>query len=119
MRTNSSMTVYSKSVVGGVDSWSRFIIPAVEWENARIATTLQAGGTIEGDKVSVFIPITPNNFTINPGDYIVKGSVYDDISSTFTISDLKRKYSTAAVVREVNKLDFGSPALQHWEIGAN
>lgn len=118
MKTNTSMTIYSKSVADHVEIWTRSTVDAVEWENAKIANSM-ASGVIEADKVVVYVPFTQGEINVKPEDYLVRGKVTDEISSQFTISDLRKKYADVVVVRSVNRLDFGSSALQHWQIGAN
>jgi hypothetical protein len=123
MRTNSALTLYSKSIVAGDEVWVRSVVDAVEWENADIAgnsSRVGSAGVLEADQVTVFIAFTVAPVLIvNPGDYIVKGEVDDEIGPSFTITTLRRTYRDVAVVRRVNRLDFGSYEMQHWEIGAN
>ena len=123
MRTNTAMTLYSKAIVSGDEVWTRSVVSAVQWENADIANNssrVGSAGVLEADQVTVFIQfkVAPT-LIINPGDYIVKGEVDDEINSQFTITNLRRTYRDVAVVRRVNRLDFGSYEMQHWEIGAN
>lgn len=118
MKTNCSLTIYSKSVVDHAEVWTRSAVGHALWENADIANAMRSG-VLEADKVVVFIPFSEGEITIKPGDYIVKGTVTDTISSSFTVTALRAKYDTnCAVVRSVNRLDVGSAAMQHWEIGA-
>lgn len=119
MKTNTSLTVYSRSIVSQAESWTRSVISEALWENAQIANAM-ASGVLEADRVTVYIPASVGTVTIKPGDYIVRGTVADVISPSFTISALRAKYpANCAVVRAVDRLDFGSEALQHWQIGAS
>lgn len=123
MRTNTPLTLYSKSIVNHDEAWTRSVVSAVQWENADIANNssrIGSAGTLEADQVVVFIAFTvAPGLVINPGDYIVAGEVDDEIDEGFTITALRLKYRDVAVVRRVNRLDFGSYAMQHWEVGAN
>lgn len=123
MRTNTAMTLYSKAIVAGDEVWTRSVVDAVEWENADIANNssrVGSAGVLEADQVTVFIAFSvAPNLVINPGDYIAMGELDDEITSGFTITNLRRTYRDVAVVRRVNRLDFGSYAMQHWEVGAN
>lgn len=121
MLTNSSMTIYSRSVSGGEEAWTRSVVDAVEWEDSRMARVARTG-VLESDRVVVFIPLRQGEtaMTINPGDYLVKGTVTDEISASFTITDLREAHpGQTAVVREVNDLGIGTGSLHHLQIGAN
>jgi hypothetical protein len=123
MRTNAGLTLYSKEIVSGDEVWTRSTVEAVQWENADIANNssrVGSAGVLEADQIVVYITfkVAPT-LAIKPGDYIVRGIVDDDIEDGFTITDLRRSYPDVAVVRRVNRLDFGSYEMQHWEIGAN
>lgn len=117
MRTNTALTLYSKSISNHAEVWTRSTIPAAEWENTDIANSA-AFGVEKADKVSIFIPL--GTWTIHPEDILVKGIVSDTVNaSSFTVSDLRAKYEDVVVVRSANKLDFGSAPMRHWEVGAN
>lgn len=117
MRTNTAVTLYSKSISARAEVWTRSVIPAAEWENTDIANSA-AFGVEKADKVTIFAPL--GSWVIRPEDVMVKGVVTDSVnSSSFTISDLRAKYEDVVVVRSANKLDFGSTAMRHWEVGAN
>jgi len=123
MRTNTAMTLYSKAIVNHDEVWTRSVVNAVQWENADIANNssrVGSAGVMEADQVVVYIPfIIAPDLILNPGDYVVRGEVDDEIDTGFTITDLRKKYRDVAVVRRVNRLDFGSYEMQHWEVGAN
>jgi hypothetical protein len=116
MRTNTSVTLYEKSISNRAEVWTRSVIPAAEWENADIANSATFG-VERADKVTIFAPL--GVWEIQPEDILVKGTVTDAIGAQFTISDLRAKYPDTVVVRSANKLDFGSTSMHHWEIGAN
>lgn len=117
MQTNTSLTLYKRSVVNKAEAWTRVLVTNVHWENRKAANVL-ASGLMEADSISVFIPTYGRTVEINVSDVIVKGEVKDNITETFTMTDLRAKYSNVATVRSVDNYDFGSPAMRHLRIGA-
>lgn len=118
MRTNADCTLYTRDVYGGSESWTRKPIVGVFWENRKAANVLRSG-MLEADGVTVYIPQARGDFGITPGDVLVKGLVGDVINTTFTMTDLKAKYADVVTVRTVDRKDFGSQAMRHWQIGAS
>jgi hypothetical protein len=57
-------------------------------------------------------------WTLQEGDFVVKGFVTDEISSSFTISALQAKYPAVLSITSIDTMDMGSPAMSHWQIGA-
>ena len=117
LRTNTDCTLYKKSVVSGAETWTRQVIEDVFWEN-RKAANVNRSGLLEADSVAIYIPFARGSISIKPGDFVVKGSVSDEISGSFTITDLKAKYADVVRVRSVDTMDYGSAHMQHWQIGA-
>lgn len=120
MKTNSDLTIYHKSVDSSTrtEVWTAYQVNQILWENRKAANVIRSG-LLEADSVAVYVPFArelPDD--LKPGDVLVKGLVYDQIDSSFTISDLKRKYTDVVVVRSVDRMDYGSLHLQHWQIGA-
>lgn len=118
MKTPHDLTIYHKSISAGTEVWTRSQVKGVLWEDRKAANVIRAG-QLESDRVAVYIPLERGEINIQIGDVLVKGLVGDAISSTFTISDLKRKHPNVASVRSVDKMDYGSSHLQHYQIGAN
>lgn len=120
MQTNTDLTLYSRSIVSNAESWTRSVIQRVHWEN-RKAANQAATGLIEANKVTVYIPTLgrTEDITIKPEDVIVEGIVTKEITSSYTMSNLKKDYADVLVVKSVDRKDFGSPQLQHIEIGAS
>lgn len=116
MRTNTPVTLYSRSVSKGVENWSRSYISAAHWEN-RKAVNVIASGLLEADAVSVWIPDI--SISIKSGDIIVKGKIDKTISDTYTVSDLRKEFPYAVRVTSVDLYDFGSPNMRHLRIGAS
>lgn len=118
MKTPHNMTVYQKSIVSGAESWTRVQVVGVMWENLD-AVRVTANGTMQADDVSVFVPFSSAILSIKEGDVLVKGLVSDEISPSFTISALKKKYADVVTVRRVYTRDYGSKQMQHLQIGAS
>jgi len=118
MQTNTAATLYVKSVSSGEESWTRQAISAVFWENRKAANVIQSG-MLQADKVAVYIPFSVGSFTIKPGDVLVKGLATDEISASFTITDLKKAYSDVITVKSVDTMDYGSSHMQHLQIGGS
>lgn len=142
MLTNANATVYNKYVSAGAEVYQRTQIVdpdgdySVAWENRKGSNVLRTGGTIAADQAAIFIPMSdaPDGYTdpkawqalvtktgkwtLQVGDYIVKGLVTDAISGSFTISSLKAKYDDVLQISSVDTYDAGPEDLQHWQVGA-
>lgn len=138
------MTLYNRYLSSGVEMYQRTVITAVMWENRKAANVLASGGNIAADQATVYIPLARGAayvaptawlakssktgfWTLKPGDVIVRGAVTDEIHeavvgppavAAFRMSDLKAKYDNVLVITSVDTMDGGSPAMQHWQIGA-
>jgi len=136
MRTNSNLTVYNKHIDSETrgEIYQRTVIYDVAWENRKAANVL-AAGEIAADQAVIYIPkargddyLAPrawqaledktDNWTLQTGDFIVKGVVTDEITSEYTISDLKAEYDDVLRILSVDTMDIGSLSVQHWQVGA-
>lgn len=123
MQTNTDLTLYSKSVQGRTtEVWTRTVIENVHWET-RLAANQASTGLIDANKFRIYVPVynrkaTIEALSIKEGDVVVEGIVTKTISSEYGIKDLKSNYGEVGVVKSVDKKYFGSPRLQHIEIGA-
>lgn len=119
MRTNTDLTLYSKSIVASAEVYTRSVIAGVQWEDRRAANA-RLPGDVKADSIAVYIPMSHGGSGIAEGDLIVRGVVADEISGAFTPTSLKAKYpNTSGRVRTVDRMDLGSEALSHWQIGAS
>jgi hypothetical protein len=120
MKTNADLTLYMGGVnpVTRTEEWTRVQVRAVFWEDRKAANVLRSGN-LEADRVAVYIPLARGPLAIHVGDVLVKGLVEDEITESFTISDLKRKYADVVTIRSVDTMNYGSQALQHWQVGAS
>ena len=131
MLTEADCTIYNKYMVGRVDTWQRVQIEGVHWEQRHARE-----GNEDNDFTLVFIPFArgedylkprrwqvlsnkSEHWTLQIGDVIVKGLVSDElVAGTFTLSNLKAAYDDVLMIASVDTRDFGSSALQHWEVTA-
>jgi hypothetical protein len=120
MKTNADLTLYMGGVnpVTRTEEWTRVQVRAVFWEDRKAANVLRSGN-LEADRVAVYIPLARGPLALKIGDVMVKGLVSDEITQNFTMADLRRKYSDVATIRSVDTMDYGSPAMQHWELSAS
>ena len=130
MRTNADLTLYNKYLVNRVEVWQRVEILQVQWEQRHARNQNDSD-----DLATIYIPLargddylTPRNWqalgsksgywTLQVGDVVVKNLVEDEISVSTPLSLLKNTYDDVLVITSVDVRDFGSPDLQHWQVGA-
>jgi hypothetical protein len=118
MNPNADITAYLKDVnpVTRDEVYVRVQVRCVTWEERKAANVIKSG-LMEADRVTVYIPLD-RAINLKAGDVLVRGLVTDEISAGFTPTALLKKYPDHATVRSVDKMDRGSLALRHWEIGA-
>lgn len=126
MMTNTSMSVfnrYKEPFTSGV-SYKKHLIENVFWDDS-LGVNLDSGYE-NADKVNIFIPFDKNNlsnykepkqyngigWTLQNGDFIIKGDVVE--TEVNGIKDLK-SYEVFEIT-VIDKKDFGSPNMQHFEI---
>ena len=132
MYTNSNMTIYNKfyDKATRLDKYKRTIIRNVFFDETKASNRLQSG-LESADSVFVLVPFGSlpradyvpytafdgfaNNFTFNIGDMIIKGEVYDEITSKPT--DLDKLHETYTIT-SVDTKDFGSSHMRHIQLGA-
>lgn len=119
MKTNADLTLYSYTITeAGVETWTRFEIPNVVWQDSYSQNKLRSGA-VNADRVNVWIPINDRSFVLKEEDYIVKGIVEDVITSEFTISDLRQKYSNCMKITSVDVKDYAArKSMNHIRIMA-
>lgn len=120
MHTNTDMTLYSRSVSGGAEKWTRSVVYDVLWENRKAANVISSG-LLDANAVDVFIPLHGRSETISikAGDVIAEGIVTKSITTEYTISDLRKDYADVVTVKSVDRYDFGSSVMHHLHIGAS
>jgi hypothetical protein len=135
MRSNADLTIYNKYVgLDRIEVYQRTQIKAVTWENRKGSNVLRTGGQNAADQARVFIPLLRPNYlgpvawqnlpvktgkwTLQIGDFIVRGLIPDDLTAAFAASDLQSKYDDVLVISSVDRMDEGSLVMQHWMVGA-
>lgn len=118
--------VYDKT--SRLDKWVGTQINDVFWGDCKAANIIKAG-LENADSAMIYIPFdcqkqykkakafeeSPEGyFTLRPGDLIVKGLV--DFEGTDT--QIKAKFDDVVTITSVDTMDYGSPDMQHWEVGA-
>ena len=112
------MTIYHRSVLAGAESWSTPVqVQGVMWENRKGANVI-ASGLLAVNGVRVFVPFSHAALNAKVSDVLVKGLVSDVISTSFTMTDLRKKYPDVVTINSVDSKDFGSAVMQHVELGA-
>lgn len=129
MKTNTSMSVFNKYTDEEKNViFTKHLIDNVFWDDSKgINRNL---GYENADDVNVFIPknkndmsgyVEPkkykglnNTWTLENGDFIVKGNVEE--SSVMSIKELLKKYDNVFTISLVDDKDFGSANMQHFEI---
>ena len=137
MITNADLTIFNKHYdpTSKSEKYQRTQIVGVVWENRKAANVIKSG-LISADQVAIYIPFArganylqpiawqalsnkTGKWTLQIGDFVVKGLVNDSITSSFTISDLKAKYNDVLSIKSVDTMDRGSAHMRHWQLGAN
>ena len=133
MRTNTNLTIYNKYIASHTDAWQRTVIYGVMWDSSKASNVRATGGEMYANQATIYIPFASatnysdpiawataktGKFTLKPGDVVVKGAVSDEITSGFTMTDLRAKYDNVLTIASVDTKDFGSASMQHWQIGA-
>jgi len=136
LQTNSTLTIYNKYVDGTTraEKYQRTVVGSVMWQGAK-ASSAASGGLLASNTATVFIPFAlgaaykepqawlalsskTGYWTLREGDILVKGTVTDTISDSFTMTALKAKYNNVVMVTSVDIMDMGSAHMQHWMVGA-
>lgn len=108
------MTLYKKeyNTTTKKEKWVRHEIRNVFWDSSQGANIIKSGMST-ADSVTVFVPLA--NISIEPktGDYIVKGIIQEEFTK---ITDLTKNYADAHQLTSVDKKDFGSKHMQHYEL---
>ena len=129
MTTNTSMSVYNKYTDEEKNViFKKHLIDNVFWDDSK-GININTGYE-KADDVNVFIPKSQNNmsgyvepkkykglnntWTLENGDFIVKGNVEE--SSVTSIKELLKKYDNVFTISLVDDKDFGSANMQHFEI---
>lgn len=135
MITNADCTIYNKYMSAGSELYQRTQIVDVTWSSGKARNVIASGGNIAADQAAVYVPYArganytlpkawqalvtkTGKWTLQVGDYIVKGLVTDEITGGFTMTSLKAKYDDVLQISSVDTMQAGSLSMWHWQIGA-
>ena len=128
MTTNAKMSVYNKHTTQEKNViFKKHLIDNVFWDDSK-GINLKMGYE-NADDVNIFIPKSQNDmngyvepkkykglndtWTLNNGDFIVKGQTFENQVSS--IKELKEKYNDVFTITLVDDKDFGSKNMHHFE----
>ena len=126
------MTIYNKYVESRAEKFQRTVISAVLWDSSA-ATIKRKSADMQDNKAVIALPryigaaylkakawlALPNkslSWTLREGDVVVRGTISDEITNAFTLSDLRSKYDDVLEIVSVAFMDQGSLNTHHWEI---
>lgn len=112
MLTNTGCTLY---VTVDGKTYRRIYCPACHWEDTRGQNINKTGSTAV-DSVQVFLPLSAADLTGAKG-YLVHGDCMFFPSDDHPIRELVMRGSILTITN-IARYDFGSPAMQHWEVYA-
>lgn len=118
MITNTDMTIYHRRVAPDtrLDTYVRYPVYGVLWEERQAVNVINSG-LKDADKVTVYVHIdNMSGVAVANGDVMVRGICDREITINYRIAQLQRDYPSA-VVTSVDKKDFGSVRMRHYEIG--
>lgn len=119
MKPNDDITIYHRIIdpVTRSEVYTRSYVRRVTWEDRKASNVLRSGN-IAADQAMIYIPLVRNP-VIAVEDVVVRGLVSDEISSTFTVTGLKKKYlGNVLIIHSIDRMDYGATALRHWEVSA-
>lgn len=136
MIPNADITIYNKYAENRAEAYQRFYVYDVVWQFTKSVTGLSAG-ILSSNVASIFIPVASgadyvkpkawaaldpderiNKWTLKEGDVIVRGIVDKTLSNDYTVTNLKSEHDDVVFITSVDDMLEGSPAVQHWEVGA-
>lgn len=121
---NANITIYNRytDASSGVDKYQRTVVKGVNWQGKRNGTVSDKG-LLLADSVLIFVnklenyispkrfaklqPIERENcFTFAPGDKIVKGEVYFEVTGVkpYRIADLENEFDHVIDIKSVTEL---------------
>lgn len=130
MLTNTVVTLYNRYMDDGAEKYSRTVLRDVSWQAGRQHAFTQ-DGVSGGSVADVYIPFsvdaegkryllpkqfTPEGWTLQKKDYLVKGVCPYEHGLASPVSELLSRYDDVVTITGVETCDFGSAALAHWEV---
>lgn len=133
---NSDITIYNKYIDAATRSekYQRAEVYDVVWQATK-AVSGSKSGLLASNIATIFIPFSSGDGFLNPrewqsqsnksglwtlqeGDVIVRGIVTDEITTGFTMTNLRVKYYDVVAITSVDAMDQGSAYMRHWQVGA-
>lgn len=116
MLVETDCTVYIKNGA----TFERRYIEGVHWEEVE-GVNINRTGAHDVDALVVYIPLQSADLPTytkrkSRNDYIVKGNV-EQVITPGNLPDFLKTYD-AFTITSIAKNEFGSPNMQHWEVGA-
>lgn len=118
MTTNADITIYHRTVDQNtrLDAYDRHTVSRVLWEACKAANVIDSGME-DSDAFRVYVPwVHVRNAVIAVGDIVVRGVCEKEISAEYSVAALLKEHF-GFLVTSVDKKDYGSPVLWHYEIG--
>lgn len=140
MLTNADVTLFNKyyDCDLGRDAYKRTHLKGVNWQGAK-AATVGDKGLLTDDYVEIYVSFDVDSgektyqkpkawvqardkdrfFTFNNGDILVKGIIDFELTGPKpnNLQTLRNQYDDVLQILSVVTCDYGSPELQHWELG--
>lgn len=140
MQTNGSLTVYNKRYdpIGRRNVYYRTVITDIMWMKGAFSRSLANNERLADVKATIYITLekvagsylTPAEwqaletdeersakFTLQNGDWILKGEAAEELTNIFTVTNLKNLYEVLEV-KDVDSKDYGPLPLQHLKVFA-
>ena len=131
MIPNGHITIYNRYFVSRVETYQRTVIRDVVWQATK-AVSGRSTGVLASNVATVFIPMArganylkpkawqaarSGKWTLQEGDFIVRGEATDNITTEYTITSLRAEYEDVVTITSVDAMDQGSANVQHWQVG--
>lgn len=128
MIPNGHITIYNKYIESRAEKYQRTIIRDVVWQATDAIS--RAKEQVAVNSALIMIPFARGadyqkpktwqadrlGWTLQEGDIIARGVVANEITSGYTVSDLRAAYDDVVMIFSVAAMDEGSANVQHWEV---
>ena len=125
---NSDITIYNKYIENRAEKYQRSEIVDVVWQSTKAVSQMRTQTAT--NKALILIPFAQGTdyqqpkawqsdrvgWTLQEGDFVVRGIVTDEITSLYTVDSLHTEHDDVFIIASVDAMDEGSPAVQHWEL---
>lgn len=131
MIPNADITIYNRYFDARAEKYQRTVINNVVWQATK-AVSGRSTGVLASNVALIMIPFAlgddylkpkawqaarAGKWTLQEGDVIVRGELTQEITTEYTLSDLRAAYDDVVVITSIDAMDQGSAAVQHWEVG--